>query len=138
MQATKDWVRDDLSPVLLLLRLLWRARDVLVNALVGPGVIEVGLILLYCLIEMAVLAENAVRSGINWSARIAQRGFILSGGSLNGCAFSASTGGREALAYHNLSVGRPVGAQRKFRVLSLVKSYRLHLNKSLEKSYRPS
>ena len=54
MQATEDWVRDDLSHVLLLVRLRWLARDVLVDALVGSGVIEVGLILLHCLMEMAL------------------------------------------------------------------------------------
>ena len=57
MQATEDWLSDDLAPVLLLLRLLWRAGDALVDALVRSGVIEVGLNLLHCLLEMA-LAQN--------------------------------------------------------------------------------
>ena len=50
-------MRDDLSHVLVLFRLLWLARDVLVDALVQPGVIEVGLILLDCLMDVA-LAED--------------------------------------------------------------------------------
>ena len=58
MQATEDWLSDDLAPVLLLLRLLWRAGDALLDALVRPGVIEVGLILLHCLLEMALAQDN--------------------------------------------------------------------------------
>ena len=57
MQSTKDWVRDDLSHVLRL-RLLWRAWDVLADALVRPGVIEVSLILLHCLVEMALVQDQ--------------------------------------------------------------------------------
>ena len=47
-------MRDDLSHVLLLFRLRWLARGWAYDALVGPGVIEVGLILLHCLMEMAL------------------------------------------------------------------------------------
>ena len=47
MQAAEDRVRDDLSLVLLLFRLLWQARGVLVDAVMGPGVIEVGLTLFH-------------------------------------------------------------------------------------------
>lgn len=53
-------MRDGLSYVLLLFRLLSLARDVLIDALAGPGVIEVSLILLHCLIEMA-LAQNKAK-----------------------------------------------------------------------------
>ena len=57
MQSTEDWVRDDLSHGLLL-RLLRRARDVLADALVRSGVIEEGLILLHCLVEMALVQDQ--------------------------------------------------------------------------------
>ena len=56
-------MRDDLSHVLLLFRLRWLPRDVLPDALVGSGVIEVGLILLHCLMEMALAQYEVVQLG---------------------------------------------------------------------------
>ena len=53
MQATKDGEGDDLSRLLQVIWLVWLARDTLLDALVGTGVIEVGLILLHGSIEMA-------------------------------------------------------------------------------------
>jgi hypothetical protein len=57
MQATKDRESDDLAPVLLLLRRLWRAGEALVQALVRPGQVEIDLILLHDLAQMAPI-EN--------------------------------------------------------------------------------
>ena len=58
VQSTEDGVRDDPCPVLLL-RLLWRAWDALVDALVRSGVIEIGLILLQGLMEMVLIEDEA-------------------------------------------------------------------------------
>jgi hypothetical protein len=57
MQATEEWLGTDLALGRLLLRLLCWARDVLVDALVRLGMVEVGLILLHCPIEMP-LTQN--------------------------------------------------------------------------------
>ena len=52
MKATEDGVGDDLSGSLRLMRFL-RAGDALLDPLVWSGVIEVGLVLLDCPIQMA-------------------------------------------------------------------------------------
>jgi hypothetical protein len=57
MQATEDGVGDHLAIRLWLNWLVKGARDALLHALVWPGVIEVGLILLHYPAEMA-LAQN--------------------------------------------------------------------------------
>ena len=57
MQATEDRESDDLAPVLLLLRRLWGAGEALAQALVRPGLVEIGLILLHDLAEM-LLAQD--------------------------------------------------------------------------------
>jgi hypothetical protein len=56
IKATEDGGRDDLSSCLQLIRLL-RAGDALLDALVWSSVVEVGLVLPGCPIEMA-LVEN--------------------------------------------------------------------------------
>jgi hypothetical protein len=59
MQATEDRERDDLAPVLLLLCLLWGAGEALVQALVWSGLVEISLILLQGLMEMALIEDEA-------------------------------------------------------------------------------
>ena len=58
MQATEDRPGDDLAPGVLLLRLLRWARYMLVDALVGPGMVEIDLILLHDLAQMALIQDQ--------------------------------------------------------------------------------
>jgi hypothetical protein len=58
MQATEDWPGDDLAPGCLLLRLFWWAGDLLVDTLVRPGMVEIGLILLHGSIEMSLTQDQ--------------------------------------------------------------------------------
>ena len=57
MQATEDRESNDLAPVRLLLRLFCWARNALAQALVRSGLVEIGLILLHDLAQMALI-EN--------------------------------------------------------------------------------
>ena len=59
MKTTEDGVGDDLSGSMRLIRSL-RAGDVLLDALVRPGVIEVGLVLLDCPIQMALVEDEEI------------------------------------------------------------------------------
>jgi len=58
MQATEDWLGDDLALGFLLLRLFCWAGDLLVDSLVWPGMIEIGLILLHRPIEMSLTQDQ--------------------------------------------------------------------------------
>jgi hypothetical protein len=58
MRATEDWLADDLAPGCLLLRLSWWTQDMLVHALVRPGMVEVGLMLLHRSIEMPLAQDE--------------------------------------------------------------------------------
>lgn len=57
MQATEDWLGDDLAPGYLRLRLFCWAGDLLVDALVRSGMVEIDLILLHDLAQM-LLAQD--------------------------------------------------------------------------------
>jgi hypothetical protein len=58
MQATEDWLGDDLAPGFLLLHLFCWAGDVLLDALVRSGMVEIGLILLHRPIEMSLTQDE--------------------------------------------------------------------------------
>jgi hypothetical protein len=58
MQTTEDGLTDNLASGCLLLRLFWWTGDVLVDALVRPRMVEVGLILLHCPIEMSLIQHQ--------------------------------------------------------------------------------
>jgi hypothetical protein len=58
MQATENRLGDDLAPGLLLFRLLWWTRDMLVDALVWSGMVEIGLILLHGPIELLLVQDE--------------------------------------------------------------------------------
>ena len=69
MQATKDGEADDLSRLLQVIWSVWLARDTLLDALVGSGAIEVGLILLHGPIEMALAQDQEVVEASSAAAR---------------------------------------------------------------------
>jgi hypothetical protein len=65
MQTPEDLVRGVRSHVLVVLRLRWLAPDVLVDALVGPGVIEVFLVLHHCGMKVPLAQDQEVVQSVH-------------------------------------------------------------------------
>ena len=60
MQSAQHWARDELSTLLWLSPWHWLARDCLPNPLVGPGAVEVRLVLLHYAMQVSLAEDQQV------------------------------------------------------------------------------